>query len=398
MVNPVDRLNAPASRQELERRWRALRNAMAKDRIDVLVFQNNNDHMGGYVKYLTDLPATNGYPVSVVFPREDLMTMVRQGPFDAVEEHPDGNHPVYRGIGKLLMAPSFTSVSYARTYDAELAAGALRPHAGGRIGLVGTAQMGHSFAMHLREAFPDAEFVEASDLVDAVRAIKSAEEIDMIRAATALQDGAMRAAFDAIRPGMKDSDVAAEALHFSQRHGSEQGIYLCASGPAETPLGLGQRHFQNRTLEKGDQFILLVENNGPGGQYTEIGRTCVLGKVGPRLAEEFAFTLEARRFVLDRIKPGVLASEVFAEYCDFMEKNGRPKERRLFAHSQGYDMVERPLIRQDETMRFDAWMNFAVHPSYVRDGVMSWVCDNYLIRGDGSLERLHKYPEEIAER
>ena len=63
-----ERINAPISTIELERRWTAVRSAMAERRIDVLLMQANNDFMGGYVKYFTDLPATNGYPVTVVFP------------------------------------------------------------------------------------------------------------------------------------------------------------------------------------------------------------------------------------------------------------------------------------------------------------------------------------------
>ena len=35
---------------------------MEREKIDVLLMQNNNDHMGGYVRYFTDMPATNGYP------------------------------------------------------------------------------------------------------------------------------------------------------------------------------------------------------------------------------------------------------------------------------------------------------------------------------------------------
>ena len=54
-----------------------------------LLMQNNNDHMGGYVKYFTDLPATNGYPLTVVFPRDDLMTLVSQGPFGGTSDPPD---------------------------------------------------------------------------------------------------------------------------------------------------------------------------------------------------------------------------------------------------------------------------------------------------------------------
>ncbi len=49
-------------------------------KIDVLLMQNNDDHHGGYVKHFTDLPATNGYPLTVAFPRDDLLTVVSHGP------------------------------------------------------------------------------------------------------------------------------------------------------------------------------------------------------------------------------------------------------------------------------------------------------------------------------
>ena len=71
-----ERLQTPISTAELERRWKAVRAAMERNKIDVLLMQNNSDQMGGYVKYFTDLPATNGYPLTVVFPRDDLMTLV----------------------------------------------------------------------------------------------------------------------------------------------------------------------------------------------------------------------------------------------------------------------------------------------------------------------------------
>src|ERR1043166_6512420 len=70
-----ERLQTPISTAELERRWAAVRAAMEREKIDVLLMQNNNDHMGGYVKYFTDMPATNGYPNTVVFPRDDEMTV-----------------------------------------------------------------------------------------------------------------------------------------------------------------------------------------------------------------------------------------------------------------------------------------------------------------------------------
>ena len=45
-----ERLQTPISTAELQRRWAAVRSAMAREKIDVLLMQNNNDHMGGYVK------------------------------------------------------------------------------------------------------------------------------------------------------------------------------------------------------------------------------------------------------------------------------------------------------------------------------------------------------------
>ena len=88
-----ERLQTPISTAELQRRWAAVRAAMDREQIDVLLMQTNNDHMGGYVKYFTELPATNGYPLTVVFPRDDLMTLVSQGPFGGV------THPAVNGDG-----------------------------------------------------------------------------------------------------------------------------------------------------------------------------------------------------------------------------------------------------------------------------------------------------------
>src|SRR4030088_240863 len=107
-----ERLNTPISYAELERRWKAVRAAMERERIEVLVMQNNNDHMGGYVKYFTDIPAGNGYPVTVVFPRDDLMTVVMQGPFGGAEDLSAAGDGVLRGDRRVLPPPRYAAVYY----------------------------------------------------------------------------------------------------------------------------------------------------------------------------------------------------------------------------------------------------------------------------------------------
>ncbi|HEY2531117.1 MAG TPA: M24 family metallopeptidase [Xanthobacteraceae bacterium] len=393
-----ERLQTPISTAELERRWAAVRAAMEIKNVDVLLMQNNNDHMGGYVKYFTDLPATNGYPLTVVFPRDDLMTLVSQGPFGGARNPTANSDGVRRGVKQWLTTPSYASCVYTSGYDPELAAKALAPYAGGTIGLVGTYQMSFALVDFLQKGrFSNTRFVEVSDLVDYVKVIKSAEEQELVRRAAAMQDGAMRAAFAAVEPGMRDRDIAAIAQCYSQRHGSENGIYLCASMPADKPVQFAQRHYQNRVIEQGDVIALLVEDSGPGGMYTELGRSCVVGKASQELKDEFAFALEARKFNLGLLKPGTPCKDIFAAYNDFMRKNDRPEEKRLHCHGQGYDLVERPLIRSDEPMAIEKDMNIVVHPTYIRGGVLSWVCDNYLIGANGPGERLHRFPEIITE-
>ena len=107
MANESERLNAPISTQELERRWTAMRKAMEAQGIDVLVMQNNNDFMGGYVKYFTDLPATNGYALSVIFPRDDGMTVIGQGPYGNDRMLPPAGDGVRRGVKRLMTSPSY---------------------------------------------------------------------------------------------------------------------------------------------------------------------------------------------------------------------------------------------------------------------------------------------------
>ncbi len=146
-----ERLQTPISTAELERRWAAVRAAMERDKVDVLLMQNNNDHMGGYVKYFTDLPATNGYPQTVVFPRDDLMTLVSQGPFGGAHNYNGNSDGVRRGVKQWLTTPSYASCVYTNSYDPELAAKALAPYAGGTIGLVGTYQMSFAMVDHLQK-------------------------------------------------------------------------------------------------------------------------------------------------------------------------------------------------------------------------------------------------------
>ena len=71
--------------------------------------------------------------------------------------------------------------------------------------------------------FPDAPPIQVfhgapNDPWESIHWTFTDEEIEKIRATAQLQDRAVRAAFDAIRPGMRDIEITAEAERLRRRN------------------------------------------------------------------------------------------------------------------------------------------------------------------------------------
>ncbi|MFH1489536.1 MAG: M24 family metallopeptidase [Pseudomonadota bacterium] len=394
------RISIQISTQELERRWNAVRAAMKAEGVDFLIMQNTNQFLGGYVKWFTDIPAFNGYPTTVLFPLDEDMTVINIGPTmnpDAYLTDLSSKDWAYRGVKNRFTAPYFPSLHYSKTYDAELIVDLLRSKKDCTIGFVASGHIPFPFYTYIREHLTAAAFRDASDLVDQIKAIKSEEEIDLIKIAAALQDTAMEKAFGAIKPGMKDFEIMALAQYTAQNLGSEEQLIMAGSAPMGTHCPMLKRHFMNRTIEKGDQFTLMIEVNGPGGMYAELGRSCVLGKASEELIKNCELAKEAQQVTLDLLKPGAEPKDILAATNDFLRSKGFPEEKRLYAHGQGYDLVERPAIREDEPMKIQANMNITIHPITSTDTAFAWVCDNYLVTEKGPGECLHKIPKKVFE-
>ncbi|MGY8631962.1 M24 family metallopeptidase [Bradyrhizobium sp. 14AA] len=391
-----ERIPVRISDQELARRWSALRSVMKTRDLDVVLVQATNDWLGGNVKWLTDIPANNGYPRTVLFYADDLMTVVEMGVFGGSRSL-KGEDAIHRGVGTILTTPSFPSIDYTVRYDADLALADLRAHGVRRVGLANGTGFLAGFSQVLRDGLANIEIVDVTEDLDGLKAIKSAEEQGLIRRAAALQDEVFNHVCSIIRPGLRDIDVTAAAQMKAQELGSEQGIFLGASAKVGIRSPFMGRHFQGRTLAQGDHLSLLIEVNGPGGFFCEIARTLVLGKASAGLLEGFAAVKAAQDHTLSRLKPGTKASDIAAAHGDYMTGRGLPPEIRLYSHSQGYDMVERPLIRRDETMTIAAGMHLAVHPGYETDSIFAVICDNYLIGADGPGPCLHRTEKKIFE-
>jgi Xaa-Pro aminopeptidase len=389
-----DRRLTKISTQELERRWKLVRDHMEERGLGALIVQSERDFTGGYVKWFTDIPAY--YPRTVIFHASDLMTVVEHGPAGrrrSLEGH-DAENP---GVGEVVTTSAFPSVHYTRTYDAEAVTDVLRRRGYRKVGLVGAVGMPHGFVAYLEKALSSAALSDETEFIDRAKAVKSDEEIALIRKAAQMQDAVFGKVLSHIKPGMRDLEVATLAQYEGQLLGSEQGIFLGMSARLGHPAFFAQRHFQGRTLRPGDHMSLLIENNGAGGYYTELSRTIVLGKASQELIDGSEIVKQAQAYTLGKFKPGASCREIALAHDEFMKQRGVPPESRVYSHSQGYDLIERPLIRPDETMNLEKGMNMSVHPSYATSSMYAHICDNYLVEENGASECLHQTPKQIFE-
>lgn len=396
MSNRPSRAVNGVSGHELERRWRAARERMKDLGIDALVLQNSSDWVGGYIRWFSNRPATNGYPTCLVFPLGGGSSLIEQGPFGFVRESSD-EETQRTGIARHLTTPSFASVHYTGAYDAELAVGELRRLGAARVGLVGAGAMYHTFGHALREQCRGVEIVDATDVIDRLKAVKSEEERSLIRQVAAMQDEVLSRVRNFIRPGLKDFEIAAYAQYQAQQLGSEQGIFLCSSAASGEAASFRPRWMQGRVVQPADVFSLLIECNGAGGFYAELSRSFVLGRAPAELRDAQAAVVEAQARVLTLLKPGAACREVFQAHNSYLRGRGLTEERRLSVHGMGYDMVERPLIRSDEDMALDEHMAIVCHPSIHNERIFAHNTDLYLIGKDGPTECLHHTPKEIIE-
>jgi Xaa-Pro aminopeptidase len=387
----------PVSRGELERRWAAARAAMAAAGVDALIVQGANATAGGgYYRWFTGLSAGVGNPNTLIVPLDGLFTLVCHGD-DGGERTLSGDDVEFQGIGRRLSVPNFPMASYLNALDPETVAREIVRGKYGKVGFVGGNNMNYGFGTRLRELVPSVVFVDLTSAIDLLKAIKSPEEIDFLRRTAAMQDEIMAKLCDYIRPGMRDFELGAYAQYLGQLMGSESGHFHVASAPADKPTVFKQRQQQGREIRSGDAILFQCENSGPAGYFVHVGRPYVLGRASSEFRMLFDAALAAEDYTVDLLKPGTEGRSIFAAYNAYMSERKLPVEKRLHCHAQGFDTVERPLARPEETMAVDVGMNIGIHPGFMVDGKFMTVCDNYIIEADGAVERLHKTPRQIFE-
>jgi Xaa-Pro dipeptidase len=145
-----------------------------------------------------------------------------------------------------------------------------------RIGLIGSL----SFSQYekLRKELPEAVFSELSRPFRQLRLIRSEEEIEFFRVAAALTDRSLARLQAALKPGLREYELATVLESTYLEAGGYSGIHFMASMPMANPNVFVPHQYQSdRVLQEGD--ALISEISGAFWGYSgQIHRTFFLGE------------------------------------------------------------------------------------------------------------------------
>ena len=128
----------------------------------------------------------------------------------------------------------------------------------------------------LTSLLPKASFVGLEDMLEKVRSIKSAEELDMLRKAAKLGDLMLSTCRDIARPGVKECEVYAGMMQAMMANGGEEPtlfLWDCDRYPYPHPF----RMPTTRPMQRGDLIICEMHPKF-GGYFTHVERTFCLGE------------------------------------------------------------------------------------------------------------------------
>ena len=205
------------------------------------------------------------------------------------------------------------------------------------------------------------QFTNLTPLINRMRLIKSADEIQKLLIAGELADKAVQIGFDSISLNATETDIIAQIEFEMKKLGVDKMSFetmVLTGSNAANPHGLPASHkIENNHLLL---FDLGVKSTG---YVSDMTRTVAVGQPDQFKKDIYNICLEAQLTALDFIKPGVSAAQVDAAARSVIEKAGYGDyfNHRL-GHGIGMGLHEFPSIMAGNDMLLEEGMCFSVEP------------------------------------
>ena len=387
----------PYSDGELERHVKNIRTALTSRGLDVGIFSTPDS-----VFYLIGLDHWGYFaPTHLVVPVEGEITLVTRAMERVVignqvrnakfEGHTDSETAIEKLIE--FLKSNYSKINYSR--NGSSANGKLR---------IGIEEHSSGFSYHtgklLASAIEFADFEDITGLSDKLRRVKSPEEQDLIRAAGKTSTAGTLAAISAIHDGAREVDVAAECLAAMTRAGSAPPGF----GPFIRPHArVAEEHttWGDGIHKNGDHVMLEIA--GCVGRYNApMGRFVHVGSIKDEDAKMAEICANAFQAILDSLKKGVRAKDVYDGWQAVVNDAGMPDYRRQ--HCGYFVGIGFPPtwtggnyvagLKFDSDIEIEEGMTFHAMSWFTNTGAGEFFISNTVLLGPNGPELLTEAPME----
>jgi Xaa-Pro aminopeptidase len=345
---------AAVPREEIDRRYRLIRDAMAARGLDAVVVAGS-EYTGfeGAVRYLSGFQIVHRYAY-VLLPREGEPSIVFPAEARYVGEH-----------GACWIEEQVFVDRPGDWLTARLQ--------GLRVGVYG---LDYVFTVRDFEAMRlKAELIPFDVEFDLARAVKSPAELESVRDSVRINTDGFWAFLAAYAPGKTAAEVLAPAERLFVEAGCGRlTMNMVLVGP-EFAIARGD-------LRLDDFCIPSLEVAGPGGHWVEVSRAIGTpnDEVG-RMLDAYEEYYDAARSAL---RPGTTAHDAHRAVSKGFADRGY-KLGHVTGHSIGMTMIEHPKIGEGVETELAENMVFSMHPHAIADNGRDclYMQDTWLVTSDG---------------
>jgi Xaa-Pro aminopeptidase len=317
---------------------------MEDERLDVLLATSKHNvqyllggHRAQFFDYMDATGPTRYLPV-LVYPKGDPEKAAYVG--HRLEKWQRENNPMW--TPDTFIGTNGSTDAMEKAVEAMKRAG-LKPR---RIG----AEFGflpYDAAAVLRAAFPDAELVEATLVLDRQRAIKTPDELEKLKIASEKVIESMKAVIAGHGPGATKKEIW-EALRREEVNRGLTFEYCLITAGASHNRGPSEQRW-----EQGD--VLSLDSGGNyHGYIGDVCRMAVLGEPDGELQDLLGEIESIQRAAFKSVRAGVTGREIYTAAEPLVAKSKHHNQMEFLAHGMGLVSHEAPRLTDRGPVRYQA--------------------------------------------
>jgi len=226
-----------------------------------------------------------------------------------------------------------------------------------RIGIASFLDTSMTIYHEIRDAFPDAELIDAGHIMVKLRQIKSENELACLREGYRIADIATKQVIKEIKPGMTELQMVGVAQRVIYECGAEyEGLPMYVFSEASTRHAISRSGY--RTFRKND-IVQLNLSAKIDGYSASIGYPICLGKLEGQRREIVQFCRQAHSWTVEQVKAGVIAGDIAKGFYRYYVENGYA-DNFVYGplHSTGIIEVEAPWVESTSVYPLESNMTF----------------------------------------